>query len=60
MSSYVDLIVTATLDEFQALRSGDAIAFQELAPGIALQVVIRVVFGVDDPDLRKEYAWVMT
>jgi len=33
---------------------------RELAPGIALQVVIRVVFGVGDPDPREEYARVMT
>jgi hypothetical protein len=58
--SYVDLIVTASLDDLQALRPGDAIAVRQLAPGIALQVVIRVVFGVGDPDPREEYARVMT
>lgn len=59
MKGYVDLIATAATDEIGTLRPGDAIAVRELALAIALQVVIRVVFGVGDPKRREKYAEVI-
>lgn len=59
MKSYVDLIATAAADEIRSLRPGDEVAVRQLALDIALQVVIRVVFGVGDADRREQYAQVI-
>jgi cytochrome P450 len=56
MHSYVDLIADATNDQIATLRPGDQFAVREVAQAIALDVVIRVVFGVTDRARRAQYA----
>jgi cytochrome P450 len=59
MRAYVDLIAAATCDAIHALRPGEVVQVRELAQAIALDVVIRVVFGVTDPARREDYAKVV-
>jgi cytochrome P450 len=53
---YVDIIASATTEEIGSRRPGHAVAVRELALAIALNVAIRVVFGVADPNRRQVYA----
>jgi cytochrome P450 family 110 len=55
IKSYVDIIASATTEEIGSRRPGHAVAVRELAVAIALNVAIRVVFGVADPSRRQEY-----
>ena len=59
MRGYVDLIADATNEEIAALHPGDQLVVCDAAQAIALNVVIRVVFGVTDPARRTEYAQVI-
>jgi cytochrome P450 len=59
MRAYVDVIAEATAEEIATLRSGDTVAVRKLAQAIALDVIIRVVFGVTDHERRHEYAVVI-
>jgi cytochrome P450 len=60
MNAYLDTIATTTTEQIRSLRPGDRIAVREFARGIALQVIIRVVFGVADRHRQGEYAHAIT
>jgi cytochrome P450 len=57
--AYVDVIAKATAEQIANLRSGDTVAVRQLAQAVALDVVIRMVFGVTDRARRQEYASVI-
>ncbi|MCW2660365.1 MAG: cytochrome [Mycobacterium sp.] len=56
MRAYLGTVAETTAEQIRSLRPGDRIAVRELALGIALQVIIRVVFGVADRHRQGEYA----
>ncbi|MGH3674223.1 MAG: cytochrome P450 [Mycobacterium sp.] len=56
MRGYVDMIAAAAADEIAELKPGDRMAVSSAARTIALDVIIRVLFGVTDQDRRTEYA----
>lgn len=53
--AYVDVIAAAAAEAVEPLQPGDTVAVRELARVIALDVIIRVVFGVTDRQRRKKY-----
>ncbi|HZA12493.1 cytochrome P450 [Mycobacterium sp.] len=55
IKSYADIIASATTEEIGSRRPGQTVAVRELAVAIALHVAIRVVFGVADPNRRRDY-----
>ncbi|WP_179475255.1 cytochrome P450 [Mycolicibacterium vinylchloridicum] len=60
MRYYVDLIAEVAAEQIADLRPGDRLLVGQAAQNITLDVVIRVVFGVTDRGLRREYARVTT
>lgn len=56
MPAYVEVIANATAEAIEGLRAGDSVAVRELAQSITLDVIIRVAFGVTDPNRRRTYA----
>ena len=60
VKSYADTFASATSDELRTLRAGQSVPAYELAVQIALQVAVRVVFSVADPDRRRQYGDAVT
>jgi cytochrome P450 family 110 len=60
VKAYLGAVAATTTEQIRSLRPGDRIAVRELALGIALQVIIRVVFGVADRHRQSEYAHAIT
>lgn len=56
MPGYVEVIANATAEAVEGLQEGDNVAVRELAQAITLDVIIRAVFGITDPDRRQSYA----
>jgi cytochrome P450 len=54
--AYVDVIAASAAEAIEALRPRDVVAARKLAQTIALDVVIRVVFGVTSRERRTLYA----
>lgn len=54
--AYLDAIANATTERTAKLRPGDVIDVRDIAQSIALDIVIRLVFGVTEPERRREYA----
>lgn len=57
--AYVDVIAASAAEAVADLRPGHTVEIRQVAQTIALDIVIRVVFGVTDQARREQYAQVI-